>query len=193
MIENSKLPDSFADLSIPCATIPRIDDVKRSISLIRPVDLFDVYHIFDLANAAHGTIAVHRLINQLIHSDMLVYITPIEWDESQTALLVASNNSVDKKLIGVWVGDIALMFERAALTEPDSIRTIWSEERRDYVRSVDSGTLDNRLEEWGFASSMEIAISMRRLKERTRGPKLDFALRLLHGEIESYENGLERG
>jgi hypothetical protein len=160
----------------------RVDVNARRVRYPLGIDLFDAVGMFDFAGARPDGVPVHIMLNQIIHSKIAIYTSPDDLG-GDSSLLIASDRAMSKRLLGFWLEDIALTFERAAITEPIRYERSWNEIHNRFVTKITGSRLDDRLVGWGYVSSVDHDAAIKRLGEPSRLPELATCLRELGQEI----------
>lgn len=168
LIESSKLPESLSKDTIVCAEMRPLPINLERFRYAPPVDVFQAREMFDFAHAVSTRIHLQFMVNQIIHSNLLIYLSPKETEVGEMALLVTSDWEKNRRLLGLWLLDIAMVFERVALTEPSAGVYSWSEKHKQTRLEVTESELDDRLVHWGFASAEEVARSIQRIQNLRR-------------------------
>lgn len=167
LMESTKVPDNMqTDRLLPCVEMqPRPVTLER-FRYSSPIDIIIASEMFSFAEASLTSISMRSLINQLIHSDIVIHLPPEETETGEMALLVSSDHEKRKRLFGVWY---------------------WSEKDNDHRRMVSKGELDDRLVAWGYASAEAVANSVGRIRNPRNGPSLEDVLRRIGREIGELE------
>jgi hypothetical protein len=94
LMGSGKLPDALSGRLVETVVLPRRQPVQPSAAMMYPSDIFDIRKWFDLTVSRESKTATHVLINQIIHSRVLVYILKPEWDQGDAVVLVASDRGL---------------------------------------------------------------------------------------------------
>jgi hypothetical protein len=187
--ESSKIPDALWTGPIRCVQVlPR--EGARPHRFRPPIDFLDAIELFDFGGCTTATVSINLFVNQFIHSEVLIFLGPDDPSIEEGIAIVASDSGRRKRLLCFWLRDIADFFERVALTEPTEWQSVWDWKSESYLRSVDSGKLDDRLVEWGYVTAEAMAESMQRLQQKIKRPNLVKRLRAVEAEVLEVTGGV---
>ena len=181
--ESGKLPREVLDVPIGGAWMSTKEHNPASFRFSPPLDILYASEMFDYRSAQKIEVDIKRFVNQLIHSNVMFYLAPEDATGGHTALLVASDFDKRKRLLAFWLYDVALLYERVALTVPSASQVTWSQSKGDFERVALDGELSDIFSAGDAETSDPILASFERIGSGELNCSLHRTMRRVGKEI----------